>query len=155
MDLTMKRILVALDFSPASRKALRLAVKIARPVRASVLAVYVLDTTYLRFALKRGIQGELKDSADLKQRIDAYLQKKLDEARKKAGQSYSQLRTRVVRGIPSVAILKVAGEWNADLIVSGTTGRSLAVQFLIGSTAGELIRSARCPVITLNPRTRV
>ncbi|HET6267101.1 MAG TPA: universal stress protein [Acidobacteriota bacterium] len=151
----MKKILVALDFSPASRKALRLAVKIARPVGADVLAVYVLDTTYLRFALKRGIQGQLKDTPDLKQRIDAYLEKQLGDARKKAGQSYSRLQTAVVRGIPSVAILKAASEWKADLIVAGTTGRSLAVQFLIGSTAGELIRSARCPVLTLNPKTRV
>jgi nucleotide-binding universal stress UspA family protein len=151
----MKRILVALDLSPASRKALRFAVKIARPIRAAVLAVYVLDTTNLRFALNRGIQGQLKDSADLKQRIDAYLEKQLGDACKKSGQSYSRLQTKVVRGIPSVAILKTAGDWSADLIVAGTTGRSLAVQFLIGSTAGELIRSARCPVITLNPGTRV
>ena len=61
-------------------------------------------------------------------------------------------RTMVVDGIAHDAIVKTAHEIDADLIVVGTQGRSLLQRLLIGSVAENVVRHARCPVVTVPPR---
>lgn len=58
---------------------------------------------------------------------------------------YQQVR----RASPVVAILEYADEQAADLIVMGTRGRGGVDRFLGGSVAEEVVRLARCPVLTV------
>jgi nucleotide-binding universal stress UspA family protein len=46
-------------------------------------------------------------------------------------------------------IVQVANDWPADLIVIGTRGRGRIAQFILGSTAEEVVRRAPCPVLTV------
>jgi nucleotide-binding universal stress UspA family protein len=48
-------------------------------------------------------------------------------------------------------ILNVAEAEKVDLIVIGTHGRKGVSRFLLGSTTEKLVRSAKCPVLTVPP----
>lgn len=52
-------------------------------------------------------------------------------------------------GKPFVEIIKAAKNYNADLIVMGTHGRTGLRQTLIGSVAEKVVRKAPCPVMTV------
>jgi nucleotide-binding universal stress UspA family protein len=49
------------------------------------------------------------------------------------------------------AIVRVAGEVNADLIVLKTSGRKGLSNFILGNVSEEVVRTAPCPVLTLAP----
>lgn len=52
---------------------------------------------------------------------------------------------------PSPAILDYAAQEDIDLIVVGTHGRRGVRRLLLGSVAEEVVRLARCPVLTVRP----
>lgn len=53
-------------------------------------------------------------------------------------------------GSPAERILDVCRTMQADLLVAGTHGRGGVARVVLGSVAEELVRSAPCPVITVN-----
>jgi nucleotide-binding universal stress UspA family protein len=55
----------------------------------------------------------------------------------------------VETGIPQDIILKTAAAKKCDLIVMGTHGRSGVTHLLLGSVAEKIVRSAKCPVLTM------
>jgi len=58
-----------------------------------------------------------------------------------------------VVGEPAQAIVAMARECRADLIVMGTQGRSGVSRMLLGSVAELVLRHAPCPVLTVKPGT--
>lgn len=66
------------------------------------------------------------------------------------------VETEVLNGDPAETILDYADEIGADLIVSGTHGRSGVKRQLLGSVAERLVRHASMPVMTVQlPETDV
>jgi nucleotide-binding universal stress UspA family protein len=57
-------------------------------------------------------------------------------------------------GFPEQEILSIAKEWEADLIVMGTHGRSGLGRILTGSIAEYIIRHAEIPVMVIPPRMK-
>lgn len=49
------------------------------------------------------------------------------------------------------AVVRIAGEVDADLIVLKTHGRKGLSHLILGSVAEEVLRTAPCPVLTLTP----
>lgn len=49
------------------------------------------------------------------------------------------------------AVVQVATEVNADVIVLNTHGRKGLSRFILGNVAEEVVRTAPCPVLTLSP----
>ena len=58
-------------------------------------------------------------------------------------------RRLAVNADPAGEILRVAGELGCDVIVLGTHGRTGLGRVLLGSVAEQLLRKARCPVLTV------
>ena len=63
------------------------------------------------------------------------------------------VESHALQGIPGHAIVSVADEIQADLIVMGTHGRSGLSRLVMGSVAEDVMRHAHCPVLTMKPRT--
>jgi nucleotide-binding universal stress UspA family protein len=63
-----------------------------------------------------------------------------------AGRAAS-VAARVVDGRPTPAIIQAAEIWNADLIVTGSSGRRALSRALLGSVSDEVVRCAPCPVL--------
>jgi len=57
--------------------------------------------------------------------------------------------TFVEEGKPFEAILKVADDWDADLIVLGTHGRTGLSHILIGSVAEKIVRHSTKPIFII------
>lgn len=130
------RILVPMDFSGKSRQALRYAVPVAQKFSARVNLVHVLppagkaskeEQSRLRFAaLKR-----------LGQMSEQFLPPRL------------RSENAVIFGKPAEEILALAEKNNVDLIVLTTKGSSGLKRALIGSTAEQIMRQAKCPVMSV------
>jgi nucleotide-binding universal stress UspA family protein len=62
---------------------------------------------------------------------------------------FNNFETYVLPGIPYDEIIKKAVEFNANLIVLGTHGRTGLDHVLFGSTAEKVVRKSPIPVMTI------
>jgi nucleotide-binding universal stress UspA family protein len=140
------RIVVAVDGSSTSRRALHEAIKLAAEGHARLLLLHVLDeSTIYRYPIPVG------DA--LRSVLDAWrqgAQKVLDEALEMARHSGAEVETELVesaeREVPDVIVDK-AKRWQADLIVMGTHGRQGFAHLFLGSVAEGVVRIAPVPVL--------
>lgn len=139
-----KRILVPVDGSEASTKALVAALQLAREASGRVRVVHVLDE--LAYLSGFEVGGDLLGLAR------EYGAKTLKEAMAVAASSGVPADTRLVesRG-PRLgdAVASEAREWEADLVVVATHGRRGLGRVLLGSGAEQVIRHAPVPVLVV------
>lgn len=151
--ISLKRILMATDFSDYSREALDYAVYLAKTVGADLYLLHVYEIHLLM------LSGET-----LSVRPDVYqwvrdlkedASKSLDAQAAKVRGSGVQVHTILKEGHPFPEILNTAEEISVDLIVLGTHGRTGLPHVLLGSVAERVVRKASCPVFTVRPKTLV
>lgn len=136
------RIVVAVDFSPTSDRALEEAVRLARRLGAELHTVHAYGLTVAALPEGAVMTGPAK-AAELASEAHEKLAER--EAR------YPGLRwTRhVVAGVPADEVLRVADEVGADYVVVGTHGRRGLSHLLFGSVAEQIVREANVPVLTV------
>ncbi len=135
----MKKILFPTDYSPASNAALRYAVSLAKPSRATLLIVYVEPPSLPPVGASPPECPTREEEASLAN----MLQSLGDDGHAPAHE------IRKLRGDPATEIVRLAKEEQADLIVMATAGRSGLRRVLMGSVAEAIVREAPCPVLTL------
>ena len=144
----LKQILVPIDFSDCSRKALRYAVPVAERFGAQLLLLYVIETNTLPAEL-----GYVP--SDLKRAGIASAQKALEEMAQRTGQALGThfvSQTTVRNGIPWQEITAAARALDVDLIVLSTHGYTGIKHILMGSTAERVVQHAPCPVLVVRER---
>lgn len=137
-----KNILVPTDFSPFSRLAETMALRMAKEERGRVLILHVIDPYFER--LPYLVSARLTRAKVRRGALDQ-MRKELKWVRA----STVKVESRVVSGSPPEEILRAAKEFRADLIVLGTHGRTGIEHLLLGSVAEKILRLAPCPVLTL------
>jgi nucleotide-binding universal stress UspA family protein len=144
MTSDIKRILVPVDFSAGSRRALHQAVEVAKRFEASIHLIHVCDRPAMMGASMDGYWS---------QELGVNAQEQLAEiARHVRG---VRLSTEVRFGHPASILVEAAATHHADLIVMGTHGHGAAMRFGLGSVAEGVVKSAPCPVLTIRePRVR-
>jgi nucleotide-binding universal stress UspA family protein len=151
--LRIRTMLVAVDFSDASFRALDFALALARRFGATVHLVYVYEgkpqfssmvntpelfsDPAVELFSDRGIAGRLKDQVQRRFSIDLPRQD-------------CHFRT----GQPSTEICATAHKLSADLVVIATHGRTGLKHLTLGSTAEKTVRHAPCPVLVAREATR-
>ena len=142
-----RKLLVPLDGSATSTRALREATGLAKAQGARLRLLNVLDERYFVST----VEGYTMSNIDeLIASLRAEGQKALDEASKVARKQGVKIDASLVesRGRPvSDVILDEARKWRADLIVMGTHGRRGINRMLLGSDAERVLRSAPVPVL--------
>ena len=139
------RIVVGTDGSETAAEAVRQAVDLAKLAGAQLSIVSAYEPVS-----KRRIEGEQQGApADVQYEIgpreDVNLV--LDAAAANAKKEGLEVQTHPVEGDPAEAILNVAEETNADLIVVGNKGMTGARRFLLGSVPNNVSHHAPCSVI--------
>ena len=139
------RIVVGTDGSETAAEAVRQAVDLAKLAGAQLSIVSAYEPVS-----KRRLQGEQQDApADVQYEIgpreDVNLV--LDAAAAAAKSEGIEVQTHPVQAEPAEAILNVAEETNADLIVVGNKGMTGARRFLLGSVPNNVSHHAPCSVI--------
>jgi nucleotide-binding universal stress UspA family protein len=147
---TIRRILVPLDFSPASSAALELAVTLAKANDASVDVLHVWQPPGLMptglLAIAPGREGPPLTLEELaRERAEVGLK----DARATLEHQHIQSHAHLGVGNPAQEILDVANTQHSDLIVIGTRGKGGLAHLLLGSVAEKVVRHAHCPVITV------
>jgi nucleotide-binding universal stress UspA family protein len=77
----------------------------------------------------------------------------LDEVMKRIKRSHPELQVEkhVIEGPVKDEILRNASEWQADLIIAGSHGRSGFSRFFLGSVSLMLVSESPCPVLLIKP----
>jgi nucleotide-binding universal stress UspA family protein len=146
-----KHMLVAVDFSDASRRALETARELSVQLGAAVEVVYVHEPpTDVRHGLVARLSAPEAEPPHADEQTLRKAKEQLDLlVRDVFTTDAGGVATEVVVGRPVERILVAAGARNADLIVVGTTGRSGIERMLLGSVAEALVRTSRVPVLTV------
>jgi nucleotide-binding universal stress UspA family protein len=143
----VQKVLHPTDFSPASRAALPAALFLAELYDAELLIEHML---VFRSADLAHPEAHFPAPEELFEKLQAIAASQLGELLHGATERPLRLRQRVVRAPDETrGILDRAEEEEVDLIVLGTHGRTGAMHLLMGSVAAEVLRRARCPVLTV------
>jgi nucleotide-binding universal stress UspA family protein len=145
-DLAFSRILCAVDFSPASMRALEYAASLAAADGPGIQALNVVEL----FAEGGGMRDELVlDTPDFRGQLIRHAQARLHDAITDHVRALCPIAESVAMGKAYREILRVAADAGADLIVLGVQGRTAADLLLFGSTTQHVVRQAQCPVLTI------
>jgi len=148
-EVNLKKILVPIDFSELSRKALQYGLTFARQFNAEILLLHVIE-----FAPLAAPSPPLPIIQDETTRATLHesAAKQLAKLRNETG-SQTSVKASVRDGVSAHdEIVKAAIDGNFDLIILGTQGRTGLAHLLIGSTAEKVVRHAPCPVLVVRER---
>ena len=145
--LRLKKILVPIDFSPASKNAFKYALRFAEKFSAELTLLYVLaPAPSPNFA---GIPGAPSFSETDRSSAEKKLRALIASTR---NGSVGRARWKLRAGIPSHEIVEVAKEGDIDLIIIATHGYISWKYFCIGSTAERVVCAAPCPVLVVREK---
>lgn len=149
--MTIEKILVAVDFSDESEIAVHQALDMARHVGASLTLLHVGSVP----DKPEGIPPSMHTTvAQYLRIVDEYLaedRRKLEELRERLSGQGVEVSHMVIDGIPDRGICKAAEEMKADLIVTGTHGRTGVKRFFLGSVAEHVVRLSKTNVMVARP----
>lgn len=139
-----KTIIWATDGSASAEKALPVATGLAKTMDARLVAAHVEEVVIGR----AGASISTGDEA---------LQDALNEHVRKAEREGVPVELRSARaaaGDAASAIVDIAEDVGADLIVAGSRGRGPLAGLILGSVALRLLQTAPCPVLIVPERSR-
>lgn len=140
-----KRIVVGTDGSETAAEAVRQAVDLAKLTGATLSLV----SAYSPVSGRRVKAEQSEAPADVQYEIGPRedVNFVLDAAAAEAKKEGIEVQTHPVEGDPADAILNVAEETKADLIVVGNKGMTGARRYLLGSVPNNVSHHAPCSVI--------
>lgn len=149
--IVIKNILVAVDFSGLSDRAMDYAVSFARRYDSTLIAAHVIDPA-LYAGPSAVLMHEGIDSSPCLEAVRRELQYRLEEFANNAVDSGVKCIPELVEGGIVEQLRYIAEAYSADLIVIGTYGAEQWNLLVMGSVAESIAHSARCPVLTIGPR---
>jgi nucleotide-binding universal stress UspA family protein len=141
-----KRIVCAVDFAADSYRALHYALDLAHESDAQLHLLHAVEMPVVHVGAEDLVYD--LDSAretvlrDARERLEALVS---DEAR-----GYCTVHATVAEGQAHAAILQLATDVGADLIIMGVRSRSAFDVAVFGSHAQAVVRAAHCPVLTVH-----
>lgn len=135
-----KKILIAVDNSAYSSKAACKGLELAEQLGAQVALVYVIETARMIDHIDAGITPN--ETLALLKKEAQHTFEELDRINRCV-----QPVNFMPEGKPAAEIIHTAEDWQADLIVMGTHGRTGLKHLLMGSVAEQVLRSSRIPII--------
>ena len=143
----IKKILVPVDFSENSVKILQSAVAFAGRLQATLDIVFVVQSfeDYSGFFVPHmpiaQFEEEMIQGAEKK--MESYLEENVKQS--------DINEAKVLSGDVAEEIINYAKEQGIDMIIMGTHGYKGLEKVLFGSVAEKVVKTAHCPVLTINP----
>ncbi len=138
--ITFHHILVPIDFSEASNRALDLGLELAEKFGSKLTLVHAYDIPVM---YSQGVYWPIEP-------LEVEAKQELDAVRAGARARHGATDAVVGQGPPWERILEVARERGVDLIVMGTHGRRGVSRALLGSQAERVVRLSPVPVLTVS-----
>jgi nucleotide-binding universal stress UspA family protein len=142
------RILVPLDFSPATPRVLDSTLKLARATKASVWLLHVATPDPAFVGYQAGSDSVRDQVAHEYREEHRTLQSHADDLRAAGIEAIALL----LRGATAQVILAEAERLHADLIVMATHGHSAVFNLIVGSVSQAVLRASPVPVLVVPAR---
>jgi len=136
----LKNILVPVDFSDCSDKALQYAIAFAKQFEANLTLLHVVQSY--------PVTPEMYTVDMLPSR---YGKEDLEALAHIVPESV-QCKTVLRSGTPHIEIVGLAKELSIDLLILSTHGRTGLARAIIGSTAEQVVRHSPCPVLVVRSK---
>jgi nucleotide-binding universal stress UspA family protein len=141
LDRGARPIVVGVNGSANSIRALRWAVDYAFEQRVELHAVYVWEWPFSA----AGLYGVVPDRAKLEHDAERFLRREI--AAMEIGEGGPLIEPKVVEGRPSAGLLDVST--SASMLVVGARGHGAIASALLGSVSDQVTHHATCPVIVV------
>jgi len=148
--LPYRRILCAIDFSNASLAAWKQACAFARDANATLIAMTVVEWPWHEPPspdLHTLPPEQVRALTELRRYLECGATRRL-QALVPGDAGSTAFEQRVVHGRSYEGILRVSEDEHCDLVILGVHGRNVADMALFGSTTNQVVRCAKCPVLT-------
>lgn len=145
----MKKVLIAIDYSPAAEKVAETGNELAKKLGSEVCLMHVtadLREYGMQYPAFLGYEGYAAMPANVTVETDLNEMAKdfLNQAAKHLDNP--KLSTKLAEGDAADNILVYAEEWNADLIVLGANSYSALEKLLVGSVASSILKNTEIPL---------
>ena len=141
-----KRIVCAVDFDADSYRALRYAFDLAQESGAQLTLMHAVAMP----AVHVGAEDLTIDVESIREPVMRNARERLDALVPDGARAYCTVHAEVVEGHAHQAVLGLATEVNADLIIMGVHSRAAFDVAVFGSTTQAVVRAAHCPVLTVH-----
>jgi nucleotide-binding universal stress UspA family protein len=140
-----KQILVAVDFSDPSIRALQVARELGTRLNAKLIVIHFVPMRIMDMGMEGGVDfiEEMHQSELAEARI------KLEKFIKENTTSDDEIEHHLRSGEPAAEMNSMAAEVSADMIIIGTHGGSGIKHLLMGSVAESILRTADVPVLSV------
>ncbi|MDW3094771.1 MAG: universal stress protein [Gammaproteobacteria bacterium] len=137
-----QKILIAINKSELSMRVAEQGIKLAIQLDANIALASVIDTAKV---------NKDSESGSLPQDQITKLKKEANQTIDHIVENFPECKfdRYVSEGKPSKEIIKIAGDWEADLIVMGTQGKTGLKRLFLGSTAENTIRLCNIPLLVV------
>ena len=163
----MKRILLAIDGSESSGKAVVTVSELAPPINASVILTTVIDDLGVSYdesnsnnprSLSNNPRSPSSNNSSPKNvrkikktkqqvKLENEGEKLLNKAESILEEENIETEKEILKGDPANEICDYATENNIGIIVMGDKGKGGIKELLLGSTSGKVVRHANCSVM--------
>jgi nucleotide-binding universal stress UspA family protein len=147
MTESIRRILVPVDFSAHSEKAIRFAATLANRFGASISLLHVVEDPLV--AGDWQAEAFVPNMPELLNDLMRAAQARITEVRVPLGAHGFAVDSAVIVGEPARSIVEQATAGAFDLVVMGTHGRTGLSHTFLGSIAERVVQKALCAVLTV------
>lgn len=137
-----KSILVGIDFSPASARALREAVRLGAYDSTPIHLLHVVDRRIIENLEDHVVVDEQRTVSDAQKRLQDFVAEHV--------QNYPELTMETVLGHPFRSFIQASEDKQADLLVLGSRGTGDDPHRL-GVVASKCLRKAAAPLLVVDP----
>lgn len=144
------KILIATDGSDFSRTAIEKCcrmLKLSDHPQIKVISVYeqMAPMATEPFAISAQYYQELMDLA--RRQCETYAADSIEQIKRIIPSANGNVESEIRLGAPAAVIVDEAKDWNADLIVVGSHGRSFWGRLTVGSVSDAVMHHAPCSVL--------
>ncbi len=140
-----KRVVACIDFSPLSSIVMQQAMRVREVDHGDVTAVHVYHMPWERSTWSTPSPNAERVEDDFRQLLERRYESELGVDLKEAGISFELVKHREFGD----GIVEFAQETEAQLVITGTTGRTALGYMLLGTTAEKVMRSVGCAVLAV------
>ena len=147
--ITMKKVLIAIDYNPVSEKVAEQGYELAKALNAEICLLHVLDDngfyghqypTFMGYDGYSGMAPDLNVAMEMRNIAEEFLEKAKDHL------NDSNIKIHLTEGDTVKTILAYAEEWGANVVVMGTHSHSVLEKLLLGTVAEKILEKTKIPV---------
>jgi universal stress protein A len=147
----VRKVLVLVDFSKSSEKAMHYGLQLARDRGARIYFLHMINQRIIDAVQQLSSKGYKGDFIQAMRKLLSDRDKDLKEFVPEQLREGLEVEFLIRKGEPDEEIISIAKEFSIDLIVVGSQGHTAQPTASIGSVAQKVVSCAPCPVLVVRP----